>query len=124
MNKRFALFALLLIFPMVLAACGGSDMEPADAEKGIEAAFAGNFEEAEKYMCDEELDEMRNDPNFTSATEGMELTADATCRKDGDAMVCDVAMSAVMAEGQEPTDLGSTELRANIKDGKLCGEAE
>src|SRR5688572_27222093 len=106
------LMAMLLIVPMLLAACGGSDMDPADAERGLEAFIKGDWEEAEKYICEEEIDTARNgnDDGFDPALiEG--IAVDAVCEKDGDAMSCVVSVNG----------LASPAIRANIDDGKLCG---
>lgn len=123
MNKRFALLTLLLVFPLILAACGGSDMDPADAEKGMEAAFTGNVEEAKKYFCDEEIEALQGSTAQLQSVQDMNMTVDATCSKDGSAMKCDYKLMAAMTEGAEPTELMSDSVRFNIRDGKLCGEA-
>lgn len=116
-----AVFTLLMLLPLVLAACGGSDMNPQDAEKGLEAAFSGNIEEAKNYFCEEEIESLEENAD-TMAALG-ELTADATCAKDGDAMKCDYTISGAVLEGTEATELSSDTVRFNIRDGKLCGEA-
>lgn len=111
MNKRFA---LLLLFPFILAACGGG-LSTDDAEKGIEAVFAGNRDEAAKYICEESLP---SEEEMSEIPEG--FSADASCEEDGDQMKCSVAMSFTLEEGGEPQTT-TQEVTADVQDGKLCG---
>lgn len=108
MSKKFLMIvALLLIVPTLLAACGG-DLSEDDAEKGLKAALSGDREEAEKYICDEELEEMDSSATIPEGTE-----YDLECKKDGDNMTCTMSV--------EGTEMGS--FTANVEDGKLCGIA-
>jgi hypothetical protein len=112
MNKRLALvIGLLLVVPMLLAACGS--MESSEAEEGFQAVFRGDYDAAEEYFCDDELDDIRDDADWqqiTAMVNENEMDVQVDCEKDGGDMVCNVM-------GQE--------FKMNINwEGKLCGLAD
>ena len=117
MNKRMVWFlALILIFPLIASACGGDDISTDDAEKAIRAGFEGDFEEANKYICEAEQVESSD---AQAMPEGAEI--DVSCEKDGDNMKCSVSGSIPMGEGVDPITLDE-DVTFSIEDGKLCGE--
>lgn len=114
MSKRIGLLIILVVLPFVMAACGGDDVSADDAENAIKAAFEGNVDEANKYLCDDQ----KMTEEDAEAVQGLIELGDISCEKDGDNMKCEVTMSAVGVENSETTQ----EFNIKIEDGKLCGE--
>lgn len=113
MNKRNSfLIVLLIVLPFVMAACGGGDVSEDDAEKTIKAAFEGDIDEANKFICD---DDKMKEEDFTDVGANVDSVE---CKKDGDKMNCDVTLSMEVEGVEESTTLP---LSMNIEDGKLCG---
>lgn len=111
-KQSLLLVVFVLILPFVLVACGG-DISEDDAEKAIKAAFEGDADEANKFLCDADKVEGGEMP------EGITVE-DISCAKDGDDMKCDVNLSMVVTEGAEPQTFEQS-LTFGVEDGKLCG---
>jgi hypothetical protein len=106
-QRILRLFGLLLI-PVLLAACGGGLSED-DAEKAIKAAFEGDADEANEFLC--EGSQIPDDA--ATSMEGLEV-GDVNCTKDGDTMTCETNLS---FEGVDTP----MSLTFDIEDDKLCG---
>lgn len=107
-RKTMLLILLLLVMPMVLAACGG-DISEDDAEKALKAGFEGDRDEANKFFCD--ADKIGEDD--AAMPDGVEV-ANIECKKEGDNMNCSAD---VTVAGQSST----VPFVFKIEDGKLCG---
>ena len=102
MKTRFSfLIVMLLVLPLVLAACGGSDTDT--AQKYIEAIADGDKDEAERHVCDDNKDELTGAASSDSKFE----VDDLKCEEDGDDVKCtyklegsDVEMSFAMEDGK------------------------
>src|SRR5436190_1964133 len=73
---------MLLVLPLVLAACGGG---PAgEAKSFLEAVNKGDKDEAEKHVCD------KNKDTLTAMASGDSEEDDVSidCEKDGDDVKC------------------------------------
>jgi hypothetical protein len=108
MNKRPALIvALLLVLPLVLAACGS----PAgNAEKFLKAVNDGDKDEAEKYVCDENKEDLVEDIGNDDGTSA----EDIKCEADGDDVKCTMTLEQEGEDDQEVT------LVFGMEDGKVC----
>jgi hypothetical protein len=106
-QRILRLFGLLLI-PVLLAACGGGLSED-DAEKAIKAAFEGDTDEANEFLCEEN----QVPADAVTDVEGMEI-GDVNCTKDGDQMTCETNIS---LDGVD----NPISLTFDIEDDKLCG---
>jgi hypothetical protein len=126
MNKRFAfLLTLLILVPVILAACGGDDDEGDEVTSdsvtnAFEELLAGNTEPAKAISCEEDA------ASLDAAAEGMaaltgEEGADTSvsCSVDGDAGSCDLTIT-VEIEGADPIEQMQT-MNFAIVDGKICG---
>lgn len=107
--KTRRLIALLLIFPLVLAACEG--ISEADAEEAVKAYFEGDRATANQHFCDE--DHMTDEDAEQIEHSGIQDVS-VDCTEDGDQMECDVEMT-----------VGGTDVAQrytfDIEDSKLCG---
>ncbi len=111
-KQSLLLVVFVLILPFVMAACGGGDVSEDDAEKAIKAAFEGDADEANKFLCDADKVEDGDMP------EGITVE-NISCAKDGDDMKCDVNISMAI-EGAEPQTFEQS-ITFGVEDGKLCG---
>lgn len=104
MKTRISLLiAMLLVLQLVLAACGGGDVDT--AKNYVEAAVEGDKDEAEKHVCDENKDIL------TRGIEDNEQNKidDLKCEEDGDNIKC-----TFKNEGE------AIEMKFAMKDGKVC----
>ena len=108
-TRMSLLIALLLVLPLVLAACGGGPAS--NAEKFIEAAVDGDKDEAEKYVCDDNKDELIADVDEGEAIGELK---EVSCEEDGDDVKCEVTLE-IDGEEQKLT------LTYIMKDDKVCG---
>jgi hypothetical protein len=93
------LILVLLLLPLVLAACGGDKV--GNAEKFLEAAGDNDFDEAKKYVCDDEKDNIEGEAAFP---EGVELK-DIECEEDGDDVKCSFNMAMEGVDGDTPVTM-------------------
>ena len=104
-TRMSLLIALLLVLPLVLAACGGGPAS--NAEKFIKAAADGDEEEAEKYLCDDPQDGLGGNSG------GIEGLKDVSCEEDGDNVRCEIVV--------EEDDIEQTVIIVyGLEDGKIC----
>jgi hypothetical protein len=108
-TKTMRIIALLLIFPLLLAACGGISED--DAEEAIEAYFQGDRDTANDHFCDD--DQLSEDDADELEQLGVEDVS-ASCTESDDQMECDVDFTLA---GQEISE----SFTFDIEDGKLCG---
>ncbi len=104
------LIVLLMVLPLVLAACGGGDTDT--AKKYIEAIADGDKDEAEKQVCDNPKDERIG----TSPTQDSFDVDDLKCEEDGDNVKCTFKTDF----GDENADAVKVELTFGMEDGKVC----
>ena len=108
--KRLAYF-LLIILPLILAACGG-DVSEDQAEEAIRDAFSGNISEANEVICDEE----QLDSEDAVDVENIQVS-DVSCSKDGDEIACTYNITMAGVESEQET-------RFRVQDGKLCSSID
>ncbi|HLA42820.1 MAG TPA: hypothetical protein VJZ27_05265, partial [Aggregatilineales bacterium] len=106
---------LILIFPLIVSACGGGDVSAEDAEKALRAAFDGDVDEVNKYTCDSQKATAENLAVFDM----VELKS-ISCEEDGDNITCSITMSTSLGEGVEHQEM-TQEITIPVEDGKLCG---
>ena len=103
------LIVMLMVLPLVLAACGGGDTDT--AKKYVEAISKADSDEAEKHVCDDNKDQLLDGPGDNEKFD----TDDLKCEEDGDDVKCSFK-----------SDLGLLDEKADIamtfvmKDGKVC----
>lgn len=106
MRKKLSHF-VLIILPLILAACGGGVSED-QAEEAIRDAFAGRINEANEVICDEE----QMDSEDAADVEGIEVS-EVSCQQDGDVMACTYNVTVAGVATEQETSF-------RIQDDKLC----
>ena len=87
MKPRLALLvAMLLILPLILAACGSTAAN--NAEKFLQAADDNDREEAQKYTCDKNKEELTNGIDEDNTGNIKEVS----CEEDGDDVKCEITI--------------------------------
>ena len=108
MSKRmFLLGVLLLLIPMVLAACGGGVDEDNLEDALVKALVEGDTGDLEDLVCDDDKDELTEDES--------EPVDDASvdCSVEDDSFTCDVSMT------NDDQTLEFT-YKGDVEDGKIC----
>jgi hypothetical protein len=101
------LITMLLVLPLILAACGGGDTDT--AKKFVEALADGDKDKMEDLVCEDQKDEVSDEA--LSKFEAKDLK----CEEDGDDIKCTFK-----------SDLGGLDEETKIvmvfemKDGKVC----
>lgn len=104
------LIVLLMVLPLVLAACGGG---PADtAKKYVEAIADGDADEAEKHVCDDNKDQLLDGPGEDNASFDV---SDLECEEDGDDVKCTFKSDLGLLDEE-----AEIEMTFGMKDDKVC----
>lgn len=111
MKLRFSfLIVLLLVLPLVLAACGGSDTDT--AKKFVEAIADADDDEAGKHVCDKNKDKLLDGPGEEDSSFDIK---DLKCEEDGDDVTCKFESDLNLLP--EAADI---EMTFSMDDGKVC----
>ena len=109
MSKRtMIVMLLLLVAPMLLAACGGNPSE-GDIEEALSDAFKGEFDKINDIVCD---DEKIEEGDADAPPEFGDISVD--CSVDGDNFTCDY----------EIPELGTARVSGEFVDGKVCNVSD
>jgi hypothetical protein len=128
MNKRFAfLLTLLILVPVILAACGGDDDESGlnndSFTSAFEALLEGNADPAKELACDEvhtEIEEAAAGMSALTGEEGMDTSV--SCEVGDDQASCDMTIT-IEIEGADPIEETQT-ITWEVVDGKICQMVE
>lgn len=96
--RSLFLLAIVLALPMLLAACGGDKV--GNAEKFMKAVADNDADEAKKYVCDDQKDELTGES--AGMPEGTEFK-DISCKEDGDDVKCSFKLAMEGVEEQSMT---------------------
>jgi hypothetical protein len=111
MNKRTSLVMLLLVLPLVLAACGGGPTD--NAENFLEALNDNDQEEAEKYICDDQKNSFFMQIYGRTVNMAYTDARDVECEAFHDDVKCTMTVDADNEEQIVTMTLG-------IEDEKVC----
>lgn len=103
------LIVMLLVLPLVLAACGGGDTDT--AKKYVEAIANNDKDEIEKHICEDNKDKLDSGPGDAGSFE----VDDLKCEEDGDDVKC--TMKSTLGLMEEKVEV---EMVFAMKDGKVC----